>query len=292
MTNGTLFRDLFLMVSIFFLAFSSGCQTSIVAKEATGANADADGLRYFLPAPYLIVEEIGDSKWDAHLELGVDRSREFYIQPKAVFAKGNTVISFNDDGTLKSFKLDADSTAVPSAVVAAAKDVKLKQLELEQAALDAAQKKKDDAKAKKDTKAASLNLKPVVGKRAFAIYRVKGEEIVGLPFRGVTPYVEGHIALATLGARNENVALDPISEIPAFPNGFTVVTSVLESTKYVMQVKGGSLAEADKAKIHFYKSANKGAEVSIPADKIEVDSGTFLVSKEVLAGVKEVWFVR
>ena len=117
------------------LLVTSGCYSTITAGEVKG-NANPDGMRYFLPAPYLVVTELPENKWDAQLNTAVDRSHEYYVQPQTVFAKGTAEVSFNDDGTLKSFKLTSDATTVADAVVTATKDIELKNLELQQDALD------------------------------------------------------------------------------------------------------------------------------------------------------------
>jgi hypothetical protein len=114
---------------------SGGCMTRVTAREVT-SDDDDHGLRYFLPAPYLVIREGPNKHWDAEIKMGVDRSREFYVQPNAVFAAANTEITFNDDGTLKSFKLNGDSTTVPAAVVAALKDIELEKLRLQKEAME------------------------------------------------------------------------------------------------------------------------------------------------------------
>lgn len=247
----------------------------ITAKEVTAADADANGLRYFLPAPYLVIEQTADAKWDARMELGVDRSREFYIQPQAVFAKGNAVISFNDDGTLESFKLDADSTAVPSSVVAAAKDVELKRLELERAALDAAEKKKDE---KGGAGAALLNIK---GKRAFAVYRVKGEQVVGVPAQPATSVVEGYVSVDAAGG-----VRDP-DAISTDPPALTARPSA-DGSKLVIKLADRNLTEADKAKLHFFTSDDGRTEKQISATKLILQNGVIQVDRAETQDVKRV----
>jgi hypothetical protein len=273
MNHRTIFRVHACVMLLCLLAVVSGCQTFISAKEATGANADAEGLRYYLPAPYLIIEQAADAKWDARLELGVDRSREFYVQPKAIFAKVNTIISFNDDGTLKSFKLDADSTAVPSAVVAAAKDVELKRLELEKAALDEAQKKKDE---KKGGTGALVN---VAGARAFRIYRVEGERVVGNPPQEPTQFVDRNILFAAAASKPDEISTDPPS---------LVVQPSQDQTNFVIKFPDKDLRETDKAKLRFFTSVNPPKEKPIDPTMLVLQGGVILVKKELMQDVKRV----
>lgn len=122
---------------------TSGCYAGIrayedcVNKEVPPSCQDAPaGLRYFLSVPYLIIEERPNNQWSARVELVVDRSREFTLQPYAFLAKSTATVQFNPDGTLKSFQLDQDTTDIPEAVLNGLKEVQLKRLELEKAALD------------------------------------------------------------------------------------------------------------------------------------------------------------
>src|SRR5262249_27053284 len=150
-----------------------GCYAGIKAVEvASSQDSSTEGLRYFLPAPFLIIEQQTDERWIAKLELGVDRSREFTLQPYTVMAKSKAEINFEADGTLKSFKLEQDTTQVAEAVVNALKEVQLKNLELQNQALD---KRILEAK----TKSPGLEGKEAaLGSRKVEIYRIKGTELI------------------------------------------------------------------------------------------------------------------
>jgi hypothetical protein len=135
------------MIALSLLMFGvTGCYAGVRGGEAT--KDDVKGLRYFLAAPFLIIEEQPNDRWTARIELGADRSREFAIQPWTVLASSTANVEFHPDGTLKSFKLEQDTTKVPEAVVNALKDVQLKRIELEQADLERRleEAKKTDAK--------------------------------------------------------------------------------------------------------------------------------------------------
>ena len=123
----------------FLLTFSiisiSGCITGIDAtRSPSQCNSDQDcepGLVYYLPVPYLVVQELPGDKWDARIEFMVDDSKEYTLQPYQIMASSTSIIEFNSDGTLKKFQLDGDATEVPDAVVKGIKEVGLKKLELE-----------------------------------------------------------------------------------------------------------------------------------------------------------------
>jgi hypothetical protein len=178
---------------------------------------------------------------------------------------------------LKSFKLDADSTAVASSVVDAAKEIELKRLELQKAALDAAQKKKDD-------KGGDSALRAVAGERAFAIYRVNGEQIAGLAKPTSKSYVDDKISLQAASgqapAKND-------TGITTDPTSLTVQTSVEDDEAYVITYLKRPLTDGDKAKLHF--KTKSGQDKAVPADQLTVtDKGTILVKKDQLPDVVRV----
>ena len=113
----------------------TGCYSSITAREVT-KDPKALGLRYFLPSPYLIIRHLPNDTWDAELQVFVDRSHTFAVQPNAWFAKSDFSLVNNADGTIKSFKLGQDTTVVAAASITAAKDIASKEMELRQQMLD------------------------------------------------------------------------------------------------------------------------------------------------------------
>ena len=152
----------------------SGCIAGVRAGQVTPDNEGVEGLRYFLPAQYLVIEQTSDGQWDARFQSVVDRSREYYVQPYAYLGSGKTTVQFNDDGTLKSFKLVADTTGVPAEVITAVKDVQLKREELAQAEIEA------------KAKAGFPATKPPIGEsarspREIFLFRIDGDKLHGLP---------------------------------------------------------------------------------------------------------------
>jgi len=113
----------------------TGCYSSITAREVTDDPKTA-GLRYFLPSPYLVIRQMPNDTWDAELQVFVDRSRTFSVQPNAYLAKSNFTLVTGADGTIKSFTLTQDSTVAASASITAAKEIALKEMELRQQMLD------------------------------------------------------------------------------------------------------------------------------------------------------------
>lgn len=150
-----------------------GCLSGIKARQVTPAEPNADGLRYFLPAPYLVLSEDAKGQWSAKIELGVDRSREFALSPYNYFANTNASAVFETNGALKSFHLTSDSTKIPQALVDALKEVGLKQLELDEAAID------DEIKA--GLEGDKKGVKPTPGARQVLIYRIHGRELIPAP---------------------------------------------------------------------------------------------------------------
>ena len=114
----------------------SGCYSSITAREVVKDQPMNLGLRYYLPSPYLVIRHLPNDTWDAELQVIVDRSHTFAVQPNAYFAKTDFSLVNNSDGTIKSFKLAQDTTVVAAASITAAKDIASKEMELRQATQD------------------------------------------------------------------------------------------------------------------------------------------------------------
>jgi len=148
----------------------SGCYTGIHSQQLTGETDDVKGLRYYLPAPLLVVDEIAPGKYDARVEFSIDRSKVFSVQPTQYMATSSATIEFNDDGTVKSFQLDQDSSDIPAAFVEGLRDLELKKLELEKAALDEAKKNAESGKPKSAARAAAA----AAGGREVCVYRIDG----------------------------------------------------------------------------------------------------------------------
>jgi hypothetical protein len=132
----------------------TGCVAGTRGGPIYGDNTAAQGIRYFLPAMYLVVQQTQEGTISASFEVIADSSQAYYVEPFVVLAKQDVDITLNADGTLQSFKLEQDGTPVSAALVAAVKDISLKKLELEQAAAEAkaadgarAQDKEDGARA-------------------------------------------------------------------------------------------------------------------------------------------------
>ena len=176
-------------------SLSSGCYTGISAKQVTLAgggsttevdkagkktgrfldNSQTEGLRYFLPAPVLVVEQIDKGKYDARVEFTVDHSRVFAVQPTETLASSTATIEFYPDGTLKNFQLNQDSTEVPAAVVKGLQDLETKKLDLQKAAIDKAA----------EASAARIEKGPLPaapeGARKVCVYRIDGPKLTPAP---------------------------------------------------------------------------------------------------------------
>jgi hypothetical protein len=115
----------------------TGCVAGTRGGPIYPENTKAEGVRYFLPAMYLVVQQTPEGILSTSFEVLADSSQEYYVEPFIILAKQNVDITLNPDGTLQSFKLEQDGTPVSAAVVAAMKDISLKKLDLEQAAAEA-----------------------------------------------------------------------------------------------------------------------------------------------------------
>jgi len=115
----------------------TGCVAGTRGGPVYASNANAAGIRYFLPAMYLVVQQSPEGTLSTSFEVLADSSQTYYVEPFIVLATQKADITLNLDGTLQSFKLEQDGTPVSAAVVGAVKDISLKKLELEQAAAEA-----------------------------------------------------------------------------------------------------------------------------------------------------------
>lgn len=107
----------------------TGCIAGIDAVQV--ANDKTNGLRYFLPVPVLVIREY-KGQVDAEIKMAVDRKQEYAVQPYTWLGTSESTIEFNDDGTLKSFTLNQDTSEIPDAAVQALKDIGVKELDLRQ----------------------------------------------------------------------------------------------------------------------------------------------------------------
>lgn len=140
----------------FTASLLSGCYAGIRAGEVETGTKSVEGLRYFLPAPYLIVEKTAKGQVDASIQYLADRSRVFYVDPIVVLASQKAEIELNPDGTLKSFKLEQDATPVSTAVVEGVRDVAVKKLDLEKTAAEERAKRAASGSERLDDKKAQV----------------------------------------------------------------------------------------------------------------------------------------
>ena len=161
------------------LLSGAGCVSGIKAGEVTSKDRDhpPDGLRYYMPARYLVIQQQADGKWDAAIQSVVDTSHEYYVQPYAIFASGAATAEFNDDGTLKSFKLVSKASDVPLAAVDALKGIELEREKLLQDALDAL--KKQAGSKPPEAPPAGPPARQPPERREVYMFRIEGDHLVG-----------------------------------------------------------------------------------------------------------------
>jgi hypothetical protein len=79
-------------------------------------NANAQGIRYYEPAPFLLVYSDGKGNLTSQIIMMPDTSKLMVMDLHAFAAKNNSTLTF-DDGVLTSSKFVVDSTAVPAALI-------------------------------------------------------------------------------------------------------------------------------------------------------------------------------
>jgi len=241
------------LLLVFMILSLVGCATGITAKQCE--NGCESGLVYYLPAPYLVIEELPGDKWNAKIEYMTDTSREFSVQPYQIMASSTSFIEFNSDGTLKKFQLDGDATEIPQAVVEGIKEVGLKQLELEKAATDRKLQEAKESSAKGDN--------GIKGdQRHISIYKVEGSSLNKLDIAGSLAVPKPSKPKQTIKGKSDDAKKN------------IVIFGVPDK-----------LSEVDIDKLVFLKSGNKpvkGTTVSAIKAKISFQNGDIVIPFDVL----------
>lgn len=274
-----------------------GCYTGVRAREAK-ADDVVQGLPYFLPAPYLEITELPGNRWDAQIRLAADRGRTFYLQPKTIFAKNDFDITFHPDGTLKTFKLDQDATAVSEALVTALKDIELRRLELEQE-----RREKEQERREKDRQDGNNGESPTLeddddqkrrttDTRAFFVYRIEGKRLVGVLPGPERLSAEGSVQAPPAGAARTDTSSRPLPSLTADPR---LEVRVDRSTSHILISRRSPVFSGieDFNDLVFYRDSDRTSELEPEAvqrvrdEARYVEEGKFFaVPQAVLSDVK------
>lgn len=107
------------LVAVFVAVLLSGCAGVTIQKENTDAAKD-NGIRYYEPAPFLLLYSDSKGGLNSKLLWLPDTTRVMTLKPYAYLAKNDATFKF-DKGLLTQAKSVADETVIPTAVVAALK---------------------------------------------------------------------------------------------------------------------------------------------------------------------------
>lgn len=101
----------------------AGCAgTEYHTVQATASDDSTDGIRYYDPAPFVLVYTDGKGGLNSSLIYLPDTTQKRVIKPYAVVAKNEASFSF-DKGILTSAKNIVDETILPAAVLDAATQI-------------------------------------------------------------------------------------------------------------------------------------------------------------------------
>jgi hypothetical protein len=100
---------------VILLSGCAGLSTRSVPNDAS--ERLAGGIRYYQPAPYLLLYTNSEGGFVSKLLILPDLQRKMSIRPYAIAASNNATLTFTN-GMLDTAKAEIDQTEVPKAVIA------------------------------------------------------------------------------------------------------------------------------------------------------------------------------
>jgi hypothetical protein len=114
-------QNLLLMFLAILLASCAGTTVTTVNDQQ---DETARGIRYYPPAPYLLVYTDNEGGLTSRIIYLPDTSQKMSAHPYAILASNTTAFGFDETmGYLKGFSVDANAEEVPKAFVAALEQV-------------------------------------------------------------------------------------------------------------------------------------------------------------------------
>ena len=107
---------------LFFLLLNACAGMTVMSVPTAAEDAKAHGVRYYGTSPYLLVHTDNAGGIVADLRYLPDRSKKMSAQPFNYLASNATTLQF-DKGVLTTSSVEVDETVVPSAALAALKDL-------------------------------------------------------------------------------------------------------------------------------------------------------------------------
>ncbi len=133
-------QRIILSVIILLGVNSIGC-TNVTVKPA---KQNTDGLRYYLPQPFLIVTPQEDGSIEARVESIADRQQAYAVSAMSGFASHKLVVKL-DQGLLEEVSMTQDSSSVVAETVKAAGELQKSKIEAKTAAATKASEKQEAA---------------------------------------------------------------------------------------------------------------------------------------------------
>jgi hypothetical protein len=135
----------FALIVMFATLLNTGCTTSLHSRPAT---TDAQGLRYYLPAPHIFMTPQSDGSLAPEIRYLQDPNNAYTLELKSYFSTATFEVK-TKDGLLTSVTLDANSSATATAAIEAASEIRKSQITSEQS-------EKQARKAQQETKQAAI----------------------------------------------------------------------------------------------------------------------------------------
>lgn len=140
-----------ILLSLVIIALS-GCTTTMGGGQATER---ASGLRYYLPAPHVILTPKSDGTVTVEVKYLPDPNNAYTLNLKSYLSNSTFDIT-TSNGMLTSINLNSDSSAVPSSAVTAIEELEKENLKAKDTENKAKQQKADTRKSSINTLANSI----------------------------------------------------------------------------------------------------------------------------------------
>lgn len=142
-------------IGVVVLSLMTGCTTIVNGKRSTNT---ADGIRYSLPAPHLVMVPQSDGTVSVEVRYLADPNNTYTLSMNSYMSKAKFDVTLAD-GMLTTVKLDAEDTTTANKALSTLTDLEKAKATKKEAALSAEKAKADAAKTEAKAVAATIQAK-------------------------------------------------------------------------------------------------------------------------------------